>query len=162
MQKGGPGPPLRQLHVQLDKSAAVLVRDAETGELCELNNLGAVDADSGLERPRPSSPSSGGGSKSGGAPLAPGDKAGAARLAQQLRAEQQQRLVELIAQEASRECLRREALDAERSAWRRGLMKSSFVSERIAFAETLKHERAGQEVALAARLSELGLLHIHK
>ena len=77
---------------------------------------------------------------------------------QQLRAAQQTRILELVGKEAARESLRREVLAREVSAWRRALMKRSFVEERLAVAEDLKRVKADQEVALAARLKQLGLL----
>ena len=51
-----------------------------------------------------------------------------------------------------------EVLAAEASAWRRALMKRSFVEERLAAAEELKRVKSDQEIALAARLKQLGLL----
>ena len=63
-----------------------------------------------------------------------------------------------VAEEAARESLRREVLAAEISAWRRALMKRSFVEERLAAAEELRRVKSDQEVALAARLKQLGLL----
>jgi hypothetical protein len=137
-----------------DADAEVAVRDAETGELCVLNTVCAVD-DAGLERPRGARPTAAAGN--GPAPTV-GNKADAAREVQRMRAEQQTRLLELVGKEAARESLRREVLAAEASAWRRALMKRSFVEERLAAAEELKRVKSDQEIALAARLKQLGLL----
>ena len=132
----------------------VAVRDAETGELCVLNAVCAVD-DAGLERPRGARPTAAAGN--GPAPVV-GNRADAAREVQRMQAEQQTRLLELVGKEAARESLRREVLAAEISAWRRALMKRSFVEERLAAAEELRRVKSDQEIALAARLKQLGLL----
>jgi len=137
-----------------DAEQAVLVRDAETGELCALNAVCAVD-DAGLERPRGARPTAAAGN--GPAPTV-GNRADAAREVQRLRAEQQTRLLELVGEEAARESLRREVLAREISAWRRALMKRSFVEERLAAAEELQRVKADQEIFLALRLKQLGLL----
>ena len=137
-----------------DAELEVFVRDAETGEALALNARTAVD-DAGLERPRGARP--GPADPPAAAPVV-GGRADAAREVQQLRAAQQTRILELVGKEAARESLRREVLAREVSAWRRALMKRSFVEERLAVAEDLKRVKADQEVALAARLKQLGLL----
>jgi hypothetical protein len=134
----------------------IMVEDAETGEPLALNDTPAVVAGAAPDHARRP-----------GAPFLPADLLPALTTDQQrdktvvlrlIRRHQAAQLAELIRREAAREALRRDLLAAEGADWRRKVMKAAFMEERLAAADEIKKLKLDQELALAAKLKEFGML----
>lgn len=147
------------------KDEPIMVIDAETGEACALNTVPAVSSSSvgGSSHLHPLNDHR---SAHRGPTLAEEnmpnitteqqrDKAIVLRL---LKHYQQTQLTTLITKEAQREVLRREILAKEESKWRRELMKKAFIEERLLAADEIKKMKLDQEVWLAKKLKEYGML----
>ena len=136
------------------KNEPIIVIDAETGEECILNTIPAVTNSSLPEHQQRRSHVT----EENMPNITTEQQRDKAIVLRLFKHYQQNQLTTLITKEAKREVLRREILAKEESKWRRELMKKAFIEERLAAAEEIKKMKLDQEVWLAKKLKEYGML----
>jgi hypothetical protein len=135
----------------------VEVVDAETGEVCTLNSVTAVEAAPAVgDSARAQAPNR---SIVDALPaIAPMDQAARMAQLQMMRARQAGVLHTLADREATREAFRADLLSREPVAWRREELQRAFAAERVAAHEALNKLRLDQEMALSGMLRAMGML----
>lgn len=141
-----------QVKAQGGEELPIDVIDAETGEVLRLNKVNAV------QRARLPEHQQNSGQAKDLLPAELSETRDKTVLIQMVKEFHRRQVLSAMRQESEREEVRRELLEREHTKWRRETMRKAFNQERLAAAEELRRLKIDQEMALASKLKELGML----